>query len=472
MLEIRCILAPKGGAKMKKKIILGLVLAAVWFSVGYADTFNITYSLVEGGSRMELDPKFLFKGLQLTTTVTPAIKYEIIQNITRPLVNPTDNSSIGNKFVVRGLRGTNRYGDLRIISSDPGMPVRSGERVYISTTGNSDSFTLVYGISDISDLAAGVYTGQISFTLRPIDSSVANVTIYVDVAVRIEAKDAIPVVEITTPARPGLIYLNSRRDDSKVCDVLVRIGGGLKGDFSIVQILGQPIEAVGENKRLDYEAVNFQTAQVSKGMGAPLTPLSNVQQIIYSSGPSGVADTEFVVSYGLGDLSNQRAGRYRATIKYYLQQAGKPTKALETLALEIEVGKIFDLTVKTASDTGKIEFNNLKYGDAKVYEVNLEIKSNIAKRYQVTQRVLHELVNKEGAIMPEENFTLKTENLETKGVLKFLSKMPVKKGDTVLFVSDDEGSSDSLKVIYELLVPREAKLGDYSTSLSYSISEI
>jgi len=440
--------------------------------MSYAGALNLTYTLVEGGSVLQLEPRFLFKGVQLNATANPSTQYQIVQNIVRPLTNSSDNSTIGDKFVVRGIRQSNAYGDLLIPPSDPGMPVRNGQIIYINKTGNSDTMTLVYGISDISNLSAGLYTGQISFTISPINSSAALVTQYVNISVKIEAQETVPIIEITTPVRPGVIYLNSGRESSKVCDVSVQIKGALKGDFSIIQILGQPIESLGESKRLDPAAVNFQVLHASKGMGAPLTPLSDRQQIVYNAGPGGANDQEFIISYGFGDLSQQKSGRYRSTIRYYLEQPGKPTKTLETLVLEIEVGKIFDLTVKTALETGKIEFNNIKFGDTKTYGVDIEIKSNIGKRYQVAQKVAHELVNKDGVIMPEGNFTVMTESIDTKGALKFTSKAPVKKGETVLFVSDDDGSSDKFKVTYELYVPRDAKLGDYSTSLSYSIAEI
>lgn len=466
---------PKRGAKMKRKLLnvfLGLLITAAWVSVSWAGSLNLTYSLVEGGSVMQLEPKFLFKGVQLNMTANPATQYQVTQNIVRPLVNPTDNSTVGDKFVVRSIRQSNAYGDLLIPPSDPGMPVRSGQVLYINKTGQSDTMTLVYGISDTTNLSPGLYSGQISFTINPINSTTANVTQYVNITLRIEEKDMAPVIEISTPTRPGVIYLNSARETTKTSDVSVLIKAGLRGDFTIIQSLGQPIEAAGENKQLDPKAVNFQVLGASKGMGAPLTPLSNMQQIIYNAGPGGVMDREFAISYGLGDLSSQKAGRYRSTIRYYLQQPGKPTKLLETLVLEIEVGKIFDLTVKTALQTGKIEFNNLKFGDAKSYGVDIEVKSNIGRRYQVTQKVAHELVNKEGAVMPADNFTLITEGKDVKGTLKFPVKTPVKKGDTVLFISDDDGSSGKFSVTYELFVPRDAKLGDYSTSLSYSIAEI
>ena len=74
--------------------------------------------------------------------------------------------------------------------------------------------------------------------------------------------------------------------------------------------------------------------------------------------------------------------------------------------------------------------------------------------------------------MPTKYFNLRTESLDTKGVLRLAQKIEVKKGDTVLFVSDNKGNPDKFKVIYELIPPRDVKAGNYSTNITYSLLEI
>jgi len=41
-----------------------------------------------------------------------------------------------------------------------------------------------------------------------------------------------------------------------------------------------------------------------------------------------------------------------------------------------------------------------------------------------------------------------------------------------LFISDEKGSPDKFKVIYELSIPPDLKAGDYSTRITYSITAI
>ena len=145
------------------------------------------------------------------------------------------------------------------------------------------------------------------------------------------------------------------------------------------------------------------------------------------------------------------------------------TTGLATVAAE----RVFDIAVETEIGVGIIEFRDLKPREPpKTYEVAIDIMTNIDKQYQVTQKVTSELVNKEGQVIPQEYFTLRTESVDTKGILKFAQNSPAKKGDTVLFISDRDGSPDSFKVIYELTCPADVKAGDYSTSVVYSLSEL
>jgi hypothetical protein len=139
----------------------------------------------------------------------------------------------------------------------------------------------------------------------------------------------------------------------------------------------------------------------------------------------------------------------------------------------VEIGKVFTLDLKTESDSGSISFRDLKPGQApRTYELLVSPKSNIGKKYQVTQKLLSELVNKEGRKIPPAFFTIRTEALkETKGTVKLPEKTASAVGVTSLFVSDRKGSPDSFKVLYELEVPKDLIAGDYATSLVLSISE-
>jgi hypothetical protein len=439
-----------------------------------ADIFNLSYALTEGGYQLELSPNNLYRGVSIRVDTNIAKRYEVIQKVIQPLVN-RDNPgvTIQDNFLVRAISGSNRTGNLRFSTGD--TPVRTEDIIYTSSpTGDADSFSLVYGLANVSNLEPGYYAGRISFTLNPIGASQQQVTKILEVYVSITNQGPLkPRVEISTQAGSKYIILNPKKEKNQLsCDVLVKINSVMKSQFSIVQFLAEPIES-DEGNSLEKERVNFAVRNTSKGTSLNrVTPLANGPQIIYTSGIDGTCDNYFTVNFTLGDLSKEKAGKYRSRIQYFLDEQGVQTK-IDTLELEIDNESLFDLTVTPQDQKYEIEFRDLKpQAPPKTSEVVLEVKSNTGKPYQISQEMSSGLVNKEGVEIPAKYFTLRTENINAKGNLKFLEKQEVKKGNTILFVSDSSGTPVKIKVIYELTSPMEIKAGDYSANVTYSLLEM
>lgn len=438
-----------------------------------ADTFTLSYSLTEGGWRLELNPADPYKGVEITVNSDISTRYEVIQRVINPLQNKDKPGLIlQDNFVFRGLRGTNRFGDFRVLVTD--SPIRSDEVLYISdTSGNADSFTLAYGIINLEDIEPGYYTGRLAFILNAIGSGRPQVTQVLDVYITVsKSTTSQPEIEISLINGSRYIVLKSQKEEMQSADVLVKINRRFKKSFNLLQHLSQPLQSQ-EGNRLDYEAINFVVKEVDLGSAVTSnTPLSRGFQNIYSSGASGEADDYFVISYHLGDLSTQRAGRYTAKIQYLLEETGLQTN-LETLDLEIENPSIFELLITPLDQKYAIEFRNLKPTEPpRESEVMIEVRSNLGKQYQVSQEVYAELTEKGGNTIPMQYFTLCTLSLDTRGSLKFPQWQEVKKGSSVLLVSDELGSADKFRVVYKLECPGDLKAGDYSTRIIYSLSEI
>ncbi|MGD9015271.1 MAG: hypothetical protein PVI33_04535, partial [Candidatus Omnitrophota bacterium] len=396
-------------------------------------------------------------------------QYHLVQRLLEPLTNAQGVSLSQNNFFVYGIRGTNKYGNLAV---EQEVPVFLGRTIlYTSNPGGlPDSFNLVYNLKGPFNVPAGSYRGRIAFTLEPIDATQQEVTAILNIFAEIEIESGI---EIKTITGGRIISLSSAREEANSSDVLFEIKGGLGSQFRILQQLQQPLKSQ-DGQELPLEAVNFQLREASKGTGPfRALPLSLRQEAIYTSGPRGELDS-FIITYSLGDLSKATAGRYRTALRYLLDETiPAQTNPIDFYDLEVEIERVFDIAVETEIGVGIIEFRDLKPRQPpKTYEVAINIMTNIGKQYQVTQKATSDLVNREGQVIPQGYFTLRTESLETKGVLKFAQNSPVKKGDTVLFISDRDGSADSFKVIYELTCPAEIKAGDYSTSVVYSLSEL
>lgn len=455
-------------------ILLFFFVSKYAFCAGVFDLLQPT--LTEGGYRLEIDTANPYRGVKLEVNSDVAVQYEIVQKINIPIENRDNPGQIipSNNFVMRRIDEGNATGTFYVQPSD--MRVSSVERIYTSSTaGAAVNFTLVYGITDIPDIPSGHYYGKLAFTLRPISSNRDQVTKFLDVYITVgEEGLAEPIIEIAASTGSKVITLNSLREEQATADVVAKINGRFKKVFSIYQIIGQPLVS-SDGSTLDYEAVSFETKEIAKGMGMPLTSLTSQPQTIYTSGPNGEAPESFVVTYSLGDLSGQRAGKYAGNIKYFLKQADKDS-FLGMISLEVENEKIFELMVAPQDLKGTIDFSNLKPDEPpRQNEVVLEVKTNTGKQYQVAQKVNSGLKNKEGGEIPPKFFTLRTDKVEVfniKGTLKFPEKQEVKEGETVLFVSDTSGSPVKFKVVYELVVDWNVKAGDYSAGIVYSLVEL
>ena len=462
--------------KVFKIIIFGLILVASEIFCHQAQAaFDLSYMLDEGGYRLEFDRINFSRGITFSTLNDTGSRYEIRQRIESPL-RSRDNPSvtIGDNFVVRGFRGSNKYGDLRLPTGD--IAVRNDELIYVSNpAGTADSFTLVYGITNSQELAPGYYTGRISLILNPISSSQLPVTKVIEVYVNIPNDGGSLSVTVAPVEGASSIILNpsDTNDLRGTGNAVVTINGTFNGPFKIMQMLPQPIQSQ-EGKFIDNNNLLFSIPDAQKGVAINQpTPVSNHIQTIYSSRPDGSADKAFIIAYSLADPLSMVAGNYRSRIQYLLESAGKQIN-LGALDLEIRQERIFEISISPQDQRYSIDFNNLKSTDGpRTNEVLIEVKTNIARPYQVNQSMLSELVSNNGEKIPSKYFSLQTLSVnDTKGNLKIANKIPVEKGNVLLFVSDAKGSADKFKVIYELTCPADLRAGNYSSRITYTLTEI
>lgn len=462
--------------RLKNYMIVVLsVFISIFLTTSYAPAgFSLSVTPYEGGYDLrfgKVSPAEPRVNKEVVVRVTSDIgkQYRLIQQLLEPLASAQGASLPQNNLFVYGIRGTNKYGTLAVEQEIPVFPGRT--IIYTSNSnGLSDSFTLVYAIKGPLNVPSGSYRGRIAYILEPIDSTQEQVTVILNVYAEIEAEAGI---EIGTATGSKRISLSSKRAGADSAEVQFEIKAGLGRPFRILQQLLQPLRSP-EGRELPQEAINFAVSGAKAGSGpAQFIPLSPRTDEVYRSGLRGEADS-FLVTYALGDLSRAGADRYSANIRYLLEEAvPAQTKIIDTFDLDVEIERIFDLLVETESGSSVIEFRGLKpQQPAKTYEVLIEINTNIGRQYQVTQNMLSKLVSREGYALPFKYFTLRTESLDTKGVLKFPQSTEARQGDMVLFVSDMQGSPDKFRIVYELEPSLEIPAGDYSALVVYSLSEI
>jgi len=464
---------------MKKIFLPSLILFSLFIlPLAAFAAFTISVTPYEGGydlryGKVGIGFDRVNKEINVNITSNIAKQYRIVQQFLEPVTNDQGVALSQEQFVVYGIRGTNKYGTLNV---EQEIPVSLGRSILYTSnsSGTSDSFILVYGLKGPLNVPAGSYRGRISFTLEPIDTTQAQVTQILNIFMEIEIQSTI---EIKTANGASRISLDSEKEEMRTQDVLVDINGDLGNQFRILQLLLKPLESV-EGNQLSGEAINFMISQAKKGSGPnkPKPFSGQPQEIIYTSGTKGEADS-FTITYSLAEPDKYKAGRYKAKLIYIIERPGMQN-TLEPFDLEVNIAPIFDLVIQPELG-GIIGFRNIKPSAVPqpyISEVAIEIKNNTGKQYQVSQKLLSELANKEGKIISPENLTLRTENMNTEnialGTLKFPQKATVEKKEMTLFTSDKKGSPDTFKVIYELLVGLDLEPGDYSLQLVYSISEL
>lgn len=451
-------------------VIMAVFLSLVLFRSPALAEFDLSYSLTEGGFQLKLSPDNVYRGVRIQVNSDVSKRYEIVQKIVKPLEHREDRSlTIRDNFVVRGIVGSNRYGSLRLNVTD--TPVIVSDVVYVSdAAGDADSFSVLYGITRIEDIQPGVYSGRISFTLNAIGSSLPPVTRILEVEVSVSG-DGKAGVRISTASGSRNIYLSTKKNAAS-SDVAVNIKGNFNRPFSIKQVIPSAIESL-EGETLDFSALNFVVRGAAKGSApSAVIPVVPAPQEVYSFSSAGESDKNLVITYSLADISRQKAGKYRGRIDYILDVSGMQTK-IESLYLDIEVERIFELAITPQGQGFSIEFRDLKpLAPPKESSLLIEVRTNTGKPYQVSQDISMDLTNKAGDSIAGKYFTIRTEGAGNKGSLKIPAKQEVKKGSTVLYVSDSNGSADKFKVIYELTCPKEIKAGDYSTNAAFSLLEM
>ncbi|MEW6075372.1 MAG: hypothetical protein AB1530_03595 [Candidatus Omnitrophota bacterium] len=461
---------------MNRKYLI-ITFAFFFFCVfpflAFASSFSLSVVPYEGGYDLrygKISPALGRINREVTVTVNSDIakQYRVVQSLLEPLHTDDGYQIPQNDFRVYGIRGTNRAGTLHVeqeYAVGMGRPV-----IYTSAQGGeSDTFTLVYGLILPPDVSAGSYRGRIAFTLEPIDSAESPVTVILNIFAEVEVASSI---EVTTQTGSKRVVLQAGAKEGSSADVTITIRGGFGKQFSILQ-MPEGVPMGSDGSELPYEVVNFLGSSSGRGMVvSELTRLSGRQQEVYTSSPQGDADS-FVLNYRLDNAQQLNAGRYNFQMKYLLGGIDfSQVRLIDSVDFEVDVPRIFDLVIKPASG-GLIQFRNVKpLEPPQKSEVEIEIHSNVGKKYQMTQKVISELTDKEGHVIADKFFTIQMEDARTKGQLKIPEKTPVTRGDTVLFVSDNKGSPDAFKLVYELQLPLDYRAGDYSTRIVYSLSEI
>ncbi len=419
----------------------------------------------------QLEPFAKEKEVTVTITTDIGKRYQLFQAVLIPLTNLEGETLPRGALTMYTLRSSNRYGTLDL---DAGVPVTVGRRrIYTSDErGLSDSFTIVYALDYSLVNKPGLYRGRLNFFLEPIDSTQAPRTVELDV----EADIAIPAkTEVATLTGSKTIYLESPPEQALPAEITISIQGQRAGQYRILQELEPPLNLEAEEltKGIFYSLTGGKNGILAHSGEIILKP---GETVIYTSDRRG-SDDEIDIAYQLQE--GLQAGRYRGRINYYIESPALPGQRalIDTLQLDVNIKSIFEIRV-TPESGGIIEFRDVAERKVQETEVLIEINTNLARPYQVSQDVASLLTSKDGKVISEGYFKFTTRPADdiqdgrVKGILKYPASSPVEVGGTTLFISNKRGEPDRFKVIYELTAPPDQRGGDYTTRINYSLSQI
>jgi len=236
----------------------------------------------------------------------------------------------------------------------------------------------------------------------------------------------------------------------------------------------QEIDEFPRNEKNDYFPNQILRYVVSGNTSAKIpisTPeyLTNKSEMIYESGLTADAVT---VNYFLPDEGKEqlKASTYKGRINYRIDSVqGEKILPLE---IEININPFFELSLNMIS--GSVHFSHLIPNEPPQFkEVEIVVKSNLAKPYMVIQKLADSLRNSSGEKIDDKFFTFKEENESGEsGKISQVDFTPVTVGEQPIFVSDSQGSSTKFKMIFRLQPYGGMAPGDYSTTVEYSLIEI
>ncbi len=450
-------------SKMRAYLLFLGIMAIVTFTV--EASLNLTVTPYEGMSlrfgEVNSD-SYINKEVKIRITSTDGVQYRLRQRLLEPVVS--DKGEILNEGVLNfyTVRGTNASGSLyqdtlRVLST-------RDEILYTSNrTGDSDSFVIVYSVDGKKISQSGHFRGKILYTLESVGGA-SSKTYILDLSL-----NANPAINVTIEAPSGrVVKLGTRYDSDLKSSLKVKLNIPPESNIKIYQDLTEPLTKE-DGTVLEEGAIKFFVSGLSKGESnyKSASSLMRGRALIYSSDEGS---SEFYINLFIDKelIKGASAGLYKGELIYYFE--GENINETIPIKLEVETARVFD--IKVTSEEG-FSFLGVKPGNPPQEKVvKVEVNTNMKAPYQVIQRVTMPLTDEKGNKIPEKFFRMKVELPgKDKGKTDFLDFHPVGVGDKIIFTSTAEGDPVSFDIIYRLDVSYEVIAGNYSTQVTYLLSE-
>ncbi|MDD5019034.1 MAG: hypothetical protein PHH75_02015 [Candidatus Omnitrophica bacterium] len=450
--------------------------------------FDLSVTQIDGGfdlrfGRVEPSDFKLVKQLTLRVNSDTGKAYRVFQQLLQPLATPQGEPLDPEQFKMYALQGSNSRGTLIYRQEEP--VVQAQTLVYTSnTTGENDSFQLVYTITPKENQAPGSYYGRMAFILIPVDAAMSQVVVNVQISVELTTGSA-TVADIVTNTGSDRIVIDT--EDMHVTregvegswpQVNIKVAGPLGAPYRVYQSLegGDVTTSDGYNFDLDKVAVLYEGGRQGMISAASTLKGARQRQLIYASDPRGSSDEITITYKPTQDFRLAKDGLYRGRLVLYIdvdQMTGPAQPKLKTLDVEFHVSPVFDIRVYSQDQEGvALEFGNISYKSGpKSSENEIFVESNLGKPYTIVQMVSSPMVSESGEKVSGDSFVMKVKDVVSDETPKAYVQefVPVREGENKIFSSGPAGASARLKVEYRLTMGAESKAGNYKTRIGYSL---
>lgn len=455
------------------KIKLEVFLIGVWlflffhFGAVAEAVVRLDVSPVGGGNSIRFGrvdhPSLSDQEVRIRVTTTDNQQYQVFQRIGVPLTNERSESLDTRALVSAALSGSNGSGTLYLQNEEPlGY---TDQLIYTSNEdGFSDNFILVYHVNTDDVLSAGSYRGQIIYTVRSFEGG-GDDEIVLDVF--LDAGGGLEF-DVRTSSGQNLIRLENTeafRESGLVFSYKNNFGAPFEISSEWLQIPTNELGASLAPESLLFQVLSNTDELLTHQEFSPF--LKGRQKIFSSRSAEDVVEVKMIIDDQKIDEEN--AGLYRGKLRYNVIATEEMRN--EDIDIEIEIRPIFELVV-TLPPEGMRFTRLIPDTPPQLREINVSVKTNLGRPYQVTQKMIQPLVNENGTALNEEHYLFRQEIISGDGEVSTQEFLPVSVGETVVFNSGREGKASDFRVIYRLEPYSGMEAGDYQTQIIYSLSEM
>ncbi len=151
--------------------------------------------------------------------------------------------------------------------------------------------------------------------------------------------------------------------------------------------------------------------------------------------------------------------------------AGMPSTALsqqDNLSLDVTL-----LDGGTSIDFGSLRSLNPSgeaVVDSSLVQVRIRVDTALNRPYIVTQTLNSDIVNQDGAALPDGTIRFRAQIEQGSGLVTTTEMAPLRQETQEIFLSDDNGGSVTLLLIYELTLPKGQSAGRYFNAINYQVN--